>query len=175
MPLPSLHLRQVSTGNFTSGQDVQDKYRTETFSNLSKSASTSQVPLKRICSLSIHDDSRNDVLVNLDRLQSDDIKVGDLMQIKAFNGPANTSMDTSGSQLYSQGRGSTLCPDNEFYSPTANSRASGQKQKRDRSEPASDLSQRLVFAVKDMSLEQKAKQLGCQVCCTALIIPYSFF
>lgn len=164
MPLPSLHLRQVSTANVTAGQDVLDKFRTETFSSPSKSVSTSQVQVKRVCSLSIHDDLRIDVSVNLDRLQGNNIKVGDLMQIKALNGAANTSMESSGSQLPYQGKSGPSCADNEFYSSTTNSRGSGQKQKHDHSELTSDLSQRFIFAVKDLSSEQKMKQPGCQVC-----------
>ena len=175
MPLPSLHLRQVSTGNVTDGQDAQDKSRTETFGKLSKSVSASQVQMKRVCSLSIHDDMRNDVLVNLDRLQGDNIKVGDLMQIKTLNGAANPSTESIGSQLHGQGRSGPSCADNEFYSPTANSRGSGQKQKHDHPELTSDLSQRFIFSVKDMSLEQKTKQPGCQVCCFLLITQGSFF
>lgn len=180
MPLPSLHLRQVSTGNVTDGQDVQDKSRTETFRNLSKSAIASQVQLKRVCTLSIHDTLRNDtlrndVLVNLDRFQGDNIKIGDLMQIEPLNRAANPSTDSSGPQLHSQGRTGPSCVDNEFYSPTANSRGSGQKQKHDHPELTSNLSQRFIFAVKDMPLEQKTKQPGCQVCCFLLIPEHSFF
>lgn len=101
--------------------------------------------------------------VNLDRLQGGNIKVGDLLQIKTFNGAANTSMDSSGSQLLGQGRSGPSCADNEFYSPSANSRGAGQKHKHDHSELTSNLSERFIFAVKDMCSEQKTKQPGCQV------------
>lgn len=174
MPLPNSHLRQVSTGNATAGQGVRDESRPETCSNLSKSLNASRVQLKRICSLSIHDDPRNDAFVNLDRFQSDNIKIGDLVQIKAMNGAANTSVDGSGSHLHSQGRSGQSCTDNELHASTANSRGSGQKPKHDHPELTSDLSQRFIFAVKDMSFEQKTKQPGCQVCYFSLTIPRSF-
>lgn len=180
MPLPSLIARQVSTENVTNGQDAQHKSRTETFSSPSKSVSTSQVQLKRVCSLSIHDDSRhddsrNDVSVNLDHLQGSNIKVGDLMQIKPFNGAANISMNSSGSQLLGQGRSGPSYSDIEFHSPSANSRGSGQKQKHDHSELTSNLSKRFIVAIKDMSSEQKTKQPGCQVCCFLLVLRCNLF
>ena len=170
MPLPSSHLRQVSTGDTVAGQNVRDEPRTEAFSNLAKSVTVSQLQLKRICFLSIHDDPRNDALLNLDRFRTDNIKVGDLMQIKALNGAVNASMDTGGSQLHSQGRSGQSCADQEFNSSTASSRGPGQKQKHDHPELTSDLSQRFIFAVKDMPFEQKTKQPGCQVCFISLIM-----
>ena len=160
MPLPSSNIRQVSTENVTTGQDA---------------GSTSQVKLKRVCSVSIHDDSRNDVSVNLDHLQGSNIKVGDLMQIKSLTGAANTSIDGSGSRPLGQGRSGPSCADNDFYSPSANSRGSGQKHKHDHSELTSNLSERFIFAVKDMSSEQKTKQPGCQVCCFLLVLLCNFF
>lgn len=175
MPLQSSHLRQVSTGNATAGQDKWDESRIERFSNLSKSMNTSQVQLKRICSLSIHDDPRNDAFLNLDRFLSDNIKVGDLMQIVALNGNANTSMDSSGPQLHGQGRSGQSCIDNEFNPSTANARGPGQKQKHDHLELTADVSQRFIFAVKNMTFEQKTRQPECQVCCVSLTTPRCFF
>lgn len=175
MPLPSSHFRQVSMGNPTAGPDVRGESRTDTFGNPSKPVSTPQVQFKRICAWSIHDDLRNDVFVNLDYFRSDNINVGDFMQIKALSGAANTSLDSSGSQLYCQGRSGQSYADKEFNPSTANSRISGQKQKHDHPEFTSDPSERFIFVIKDMPSEQKSKQPGCQVCRVSLIIPRSIF
>lgn len=168
MPLPSSHLRQVSSGDATAGQDQRNGSRMESSTHLSQSLSTSQLSVKRICSLSIHDDTSIDVFVNLDRFLGDNVKAGDLMQIIALNGAAYTSTDGSGPQLPSQAKNDQPCTDNEFTPSTANARGPGQNRKHDHPELTSDLSQRYIFAVKNMTSEHKVKHPECQVCCVSL-------
>ncbi len=169
------HLRQVSMGDLAAEQDGQsglDDCGEESFAHVPPLSSTSKVSLKRICSISIHEDIRHDVLVNLDHFLGDSIKAGDLMQIIPFNGASNTSTDSRPqSHAPSQGRSNQSYPDQKLAPSTANARGLGQNRKQHYPELPSDLGQRHVFAVKNMSSEQKMKQPECQVCCASLTIP----
>ena len=94
------------------------------------------------------------------------------MQIMALNGPVNPSMDNSGSQSMSVRRADQSSTDDEFIPSNANPRGQTQQRKHNHSELASDLSQRYVFAVKDMTSEQKANQPDCQVRYVLITIAY---
>lgn len=158
MPLPTSNLRQVSTGAIKTGNNERAGSI-----DPSESSTTSSFPVKRVCSLSIHDDARNDVSVNLDHFPGENIKVGDLMQITASNDTANTSLDNDEPQSCNHGRNGQSSNNHDFTPSNVNARGSSQQWKHDYSEPASSLSQRYVFAVKNMSSEQKTKRPDCQV------------
>jgi hypothetical protein len=169
------HLRQVSKGDAAAEQDGQsglDDCGEESFAHVPQLSSTSKVSLKRVCSVSIHEDIRNDVLVNLDHFSGDKIKAGDLMQIIPFNGASNTSTDSRPQpHAPSHGRSNQSYPDQKLAPSTANARGLGQNRKEHYPELPSDLDQRYIFAVKNMTSEQKVKQPECQVCCTSLTMP----
>ena len=153
------------------GQDQRNGSRIESSTSPLQSPCTSQLSMKRICSLSIHDDTSTDVFVNLDRFAGDNVKAGDLMQIIALNGAAYTSTDATGPQLPSQGKNDQPCTDNEFTPSTANARGPGQNRKHGHPELTSDLNQRYIFAVKNMTSEHKVKHPECQVCCVLFTKP----
>lgn len=125
-----------------------------------------EVPMKHICCLSIHEDSRCDVLVNIDHFFGEKIKAGDLMQIRPLSGIANISTDSSGLQphAHGQGRSGQSSNDHELISSIGNVKGPSRNRNHDHPEHSSDLGQRYIFAVKDMTSDLKKKQPECQVC-----------
>lgn len=95
-PLPTSHLRQVSTSSsatFHATLHADDTVpRVPAVSGAHKATSGLSLPL--LCSLSIHDEnsSKDDVVINLALFHHSDIRLGALMQLTALKGSVETTL-----------------------------------------------------------------------------------
>lgn len=162
LPFRSSHLRQVSTGSSMTGQHGLTNSGLEALrssANFAGWAKSSNAPVRRLCSLWIHDESfsTEDVLVNLSQFPTDKINIGDLLQIMAIDESNKDTLDVNQFQSPSSNRGKKK----DF---SRDGEPSGIRGTPHFNELRFDLSKRHVFVVKATSLEQNLKQPGLQVC-----------
>ena len=144
-PLHASHLRQMSTGSSITLQGAVRADDTVLGPHVSSAVSQENagVPVRLLCSLSIHDEnfSKEDVILNLAIFHERDVKVGTLMQLTALKGSIESIVHGQKSQ-------------NAMQTPLAAAVVQPENM---------DLNRHHVFSAKAMTEEMLLKQPNLQI------------